>query len=242
LQVLEHLFVSIISYQQVIFQPDSHIYVSLAERLKQNGSFNYPEPRGKYNVERLPGYPIFLAIISIVFGGGFLTVVGFQAVLDSFSCVLIYLLAEKVLKSAGYNVRLVAPPPELRKGCDLAVEINLVEQPGIERVLRENDAACVSIVPLKAEPPAVLEIVKVTDFGRWVMVKAANMKLTFDKESGFIVNTSGGGCPDIPSLHAELVGKQLAEAPHPRDLGFTLCALMLERALEESLTIWEGGK
>ena len=42
---------------------------------------------------------------------------------------------EKVLKSAGYVVKLVAPPPELRKGCDLAVEINLVEQPGVERVL-----------------------------------------------------------------------------------------------------------
>ena len=40
------------------------------------------------------------------------------------------MLAEKALKSAGYIVRLVAPPPELRKGCDLAVEINLVEQPG----------------------------------------------------------------------------------------------------------------
>ena len=34
--------------------------------------------------------------------------------------------AEKVLKSADYTVKLVAPPPELRKGCDLAVEINLV--------------------------------------------------------------------------------------------------------------------
>ena len=150
--------------------------------------------------------------------------------------------AEKVLKDAGYLVKLVAPPPELRKGCDLAVEVNLVEQPGIERVLNQKDVAYVSITPLKPNTPEILEIVKVTDFGRWVMVKAANMKLTFDKESGVIVNISGGGCPDIPYLHVELIDKLLTEAPRPRDIGFTLCALMLDRALEESLALWKGGK
>ena len=150
--------------------------------------------------------------------------------------------AEKVLKDAGYAVKLVAPPPELRKGCDLAVEINLAEQLGIERLLNQRDVAYVSITPLKAESSGILEIVKVTDFGRWVMVKAANMKLTFDKENGIIVNTSGGGCPDIPILHAELIGKQLIEVPRPKDIGFTLCALMLDRALEECLTLWQGGE
>lgn len=150
--------------------------------------------------------------------------------------------AEKALKKAGYLVKLVAPPPELRKGCDLAVEVNLVEQPGIERVLNQEDVAYVSIVPLKIGTSEILEIVKVTDFGRWVMVKAANMKLTFDKESGVIVNTSGGGCPDIPYLHIELINKLLTEAPRPSDIGYTLCALMLGRALEESVTLQQGGK
>lgn len=150
--------------------------------------------------------------------------------------------AEKVLKDAGYAVRLIAPPPALRKGCDLAVEINLVEQPGIERLLNQKEVAYVSIEPLKVGTAKLLQIVKVTDFGHWVMVTAGNMKLTFDKDSGVIVNTSGGGCPDIPHLHAELVGRQLTEAPRPRDIGFSLCALMLDRALEESLALWKGGK
>ncbi len=150
--------------------------------------------------------------------------------------------AEKVLAGAGYAVKLVAPPPELRKGCDLAVAINLVEQPGIERLLNQKAVIYISIAPLKTGTSEILELVKVTDFGRWIMVKAGNMKLTFDKESGEIVNTSGGGCPDIPLLHAELVGKRLTEAPRPKDIGFTLCALMLDRALEESLVLWEGGK
>jgi hypothetical protein len=150
--------------------------------------------------------------------------------------------AEKVLKAADYAVKLVAPPPELRKGCDLAVEINLVEQPGIERLLKEKESGYVSVLPTKPGTSRLLEIVKVTDFGNWFMVKAANMKLSFDKKSGIIVNTSGGGCPDIPYLHAEMIGKRLDEAPRPRDLGFTLCALMLDRALEECLALWGGSK
>ena len=150
--------------------------------------------------------------------------------------------AEKVLRGAGYAVKLVAPPPALRKGCDLALEINLVEQPGIERLLNQRDVDYVSVTPLKTGTSELLEIVKVTDFGNWVMVKAGNMKLTFDKDSGIIVNTSGGGCPDIPYLHAELIDKPLTEVPRPRDIGFTLCARMLERALEECLDLHRGGR
>jgi hypothetical protein len=152
------------------------------------------------------------------------------------------MLAEKILKKAEYIVRLVAPPPELRKGCDLAVEINLVEKPGIERTLKQNDAAYVEVTPLKVGTPEILGIVNVTDFGDCVMVKSANMKLTYEKQSGIIVNTSGGGCPDIPHLHAELIDKPLGEAPRPRDLGYTLCALMLDRALEEGLALRNGGE
>jgi len=124
----------------------------------------------------------------------------------------------------------------------LAVEINLVEQPGIERLLNQEDVSYVGVAPIKVSTSELLEIVKVTDFGRWVMVKAANMKLTFDKESGVIVNTSGGGCPDIPIIHLSLVDKRLTEVPRPKDVGFTLCALMLDRALEECLALWKGGK
>jgi hypothetical protein len=148
--------------------------------------------------------------------------------------------AEKALKKADYQVRLVAPPPELRKGCDLAVEINLVEQPGIERLLTKKDIDYVEVRPFRLGTSEILEIVRVTDFGDWLMVKAANMKLTFDKRTGIIVNTSGGGCPDIPVMHAELLDKRVDEAPRPRDIGYTLCSLMLDRALEEGISLWKG--
>ena len=78
--------------------------------------------------------------------------------------------AEKALKRDGYAVRLVAPPPALRKGCDLAVEINLVEQVGIERLLVERDVPYVEISPLRLGTAELLDIVKVTDFGCFVEV------------------------------------------------------------------------
>ena len=149
---------------------------------------------------------------------------------------------EKVLKKEGYQVRLVAPPPELRKGCDLALEINLVEQPGIERLLQQKDVYYIEVRPLKIGTSEILGVVRVTDFGEWLMVKAANMKLTFEKKSGIIVNTSGGGCPDIPVMHAELLDKEVNEAPRPADIGYTLCSLMLDRALEESIALNRGLK
>jgi len=148
---------------------------------------------------------------------------------------------ERTVRVSDHEVKLVAPPPELRMGCDLALEFNLVEQAGIERLFKEKDVPFVRFLPLSKNAPQMCDIVKVTDFGRWVMVKAGNMKISFEKGSGIIVNISGGGCPDIPYLNAEMVDKTLTLAPHPNELGYTLCATMLQRAYEEALDIFNGG-
>ena len=149
---------------------------------------------------------------------------------------------EKAVKTAGYDVKLIAPPPQLRMGCDLALEINLVEKPGIERLLKEKGVDVVSISPLSVGTSGLCEVLKVTDFGKWYMIKAGNMKLSYEKESGMVVNISGGGCPDIPYLNAEMVDKTLDKSPQPRDLGYTLCATMLQRAYEEAVRLHKGGK
>jgi hypothetical protein len=148
---------------------------------------------------------------------------------------------EKVLQASGYETKLVAPPPQLRKGCDLALEINLVERAGVERLLNEKSASFVEILPLHGAGE-LLNIVKITDFGDTCMVKAGNMKLTFDKNTGMILNISGGGCPDIPYLHLSMIDKILTEVSRPRDIGYTLCALMLDRAYTEALALWRKRK
>ncbi len=152
------------------------------------------------------------------------------------------LQAEKIIKKAGYAVRLIAPPPAFRIGCDLALEINLIEKPAIERALEEGDAPYIQIMPIAEGTAELCGIVKISDLGNWTMVKAANMKMTFDKSSGLIVNISGGGCPDIPYLNIELIGKLLTQSTRPKELGFTLCTVMLDRAFEECLDLWQGGK
>ena len=71
------------------------------------------------------------------------------------------------------------------------------------------------------------------------MVQAANVKLTFETESGLIVNSSGGGCPDVPYLAGLLVGHGLNEAEEPRLKGHTLCSYALQKAFLESRRLWE---
>ena len=149
---------------------------------------------------------------------------------------------DRTIKSAGFDGRLVFPPMELREGCDLAIEINLAERDAVERLLKNEGIPYYIVAPIEKGSKEPLDIVKVTDFGNWEMVKAANMKLTYDKRNGIIVNISGGGCPDIPYLNLQLVGKQLDAAPSPRDLGYTLCAMMLDVALAESMKRWQRGK
>ena len=136
---------------------------------------------------------------------------------------------------------MVAPTHHLRKGCDLAVEFALMEQLGIERVLTEKETPWVDIVPVCEDTLTPVDIVRKTDFGKWLMIRAANMKLTFDKETGQIVNISGGGCPDVPFLASEIIGNQLKDTPSPKELGNTVCAYALHIAFEESRKIYDGG-
>ena len=80
-----------------------------------------------------------------------------------------------------------------------------------------------------------MDLFQTKDFGDYLMVRAANMKITVARDSLRIVNISGGGCPDVPYLAQAMIGKSLAEAPRPRELGHTLCGYALDLAYEELL-------
>lgn len=162
-----------------------------------------------------------------------------QKVLLMFGSVLKALQAEKVLKAAHISCELLVPPVELRTGCDLAVALEDLDAPAAYQALEEA-AMVITDQCQNAQGTADLsDVVTSQEFcgsdGKcYVMARAGNMKMTVEKDTGLIVNTSGGGCPDIPYLNVELVGKTLFEAPHPRTLGKTLCGLMLERAFYEA--------
>jgi hypothetical protein len=141
--------------------------------------------------------------------------------------------AENTLKAAGWNVRVKGPPPEIRTGCDLVIEFPLIEELAVLRTLQKIGLHPLQTVPVTGPLLHPVDLFHVKDFGRYLMVRAANMKLTIDKETAVLVNVSGGGCPDIPFLAQEMVGQSLEAAPEPRNIGHTLCGYALQLAYEE---------
>jgi hypothetical protein len=141
--------------------------------------------------------------------------------------------AENGLKGEGWNVRVMGPPPEIRTGCDLVIEIPLIEELDILRALERAGISPLQVVPVRSPLLKPVELFQVKDFGRHLMIRAANMKLTIEKESRVIVNISGGGCPDVPYLAQEMVHRTLDGAPSPREIGHTLCGYALQLAYEE---------
>jgi len=142
--------------------------------------------------------------------------------------------AESILKSKGWKIKVMGPPPELRTGCDLIIEFPIIEQLNIVRTLQEEGLEPLQVVPVNSPLLKPVDLFHVKDFGKYLMIRAANMKLTIDKDTTIIVNISGGGCPDIPYLASEMIGKQLATAPSPRKIGHTLCGYALQLAFDEA--------
>lgn len=149
--------------------------------------------------------------------------------------------AEAFLKKSGYDVKLAVPPPESRKGCDLAVEFNIVEKVGVENLLKDKGVNFLDIVSIDTPSTRPLDAVKVFDYGDSVMIRCGALKITIEKGTGLIRNVSGGGCPDVPFLYIELVDRRISEARRPKELGYSLCALCLDRAFEEALRLHESG-
>jgi len=141
--------------------------------------------------------------------------------------------AENLLKKEGWDVQVKGPPPEIRTGCDLVIEIPLIEKLNILRILQKAGNPPIMTVPVSSPLLQPVDIFQIKDFGKYLMIRAANMKLTIEKDTQIIVNISGGGCPDVPYLAWQMVGKSLSEAPAPREIGHTLCGYALQLAYEE---------
>lgn len=141
--------------------------------------------------------------------------------------------AEAVLKSSGLDVQVKGPPPALRTGCDLVIEFPLIMEPAARQALAAARLKPIQTVPVQDVLLEPVSLFHIKDFGNWLMVRAANMKITVEKSTRIIVNVSGGGCPDVPYLAECLVGRTLSEAPEPLSLGHTLCGYALQLAFNE---------
>jgi hypothetical protein len=140
---------------------------------------------------------------------------------------------EQILRDEGYEIRVVSPPPSYRTGCDLSVEFPLEAEAAITELLNNANLTPLDVVPITSKGMEPLHFVRKKWYGKYLMVRAANMKITVDTETKIIVNISGGGCPDVPYLATELIGQHINEAPDLTEVGFSLCAYSLNTAREE---------
>ncbi len=140
--------------------------------------------------------------------------------------------AENILKAEGREIKVMGPPPEIRSGCDLVIVFPLIEELSIVRKLSEVNVEPTQVVPVNSVLLEPVDLLHEREYGKYFMVRAANMKITVDRSTKLIVNVSGGGCPDVPYLAGQMVGKHLNDAPLPRDIGYTLCAYALQIAYD----------
>lgn len=107
------------------------------------------------------------------------------------------LRGKHVLEKAGLKIKEVAPPVEYRTGCDLALELSATEVDTAERILDEKNVLILDILFMpkdtKLVPVYLTKLIKTTDFPDYTMVRCGNMKITYQKGTGKIVNISGGG-------------------------------------------------
>lgn len=148
--------------------------------------------------------------------------------------------AEALLKQAGMEVQVKGPPPALRTGCDMVIEFPLISELEAIRILNDAKITPIQVATVEDVLSEPVSLFHVKDFGDYLMVRAANMKITVAKQSREIVNISGGGCPDVPYLAEIMVGKSLSSAPEPRTLGKTLCAYALQLAYQEMVRQCHG--
>lgn len=149
--------------------------------------------------------------------------------------------AERALRQDGFEVEVKGPPPDLQTGCDMVVVFPVLKLAAVEKALKKARLEPEKIITAADTLLDPVSLYHLKDLGCWLMVRAANMKITIDKETGVIVNISGGGCPDVPWLARQMVGKKFCDAPKPISIGHTLCCYSLQKAYDEMRRIWPCG-
>ena len=146
--------------------------------------------------------------------------------------------AENLLRQAGFRVEVKGPPPYMRTGCDMVLVCESIAEPVISRILNDANLPPEQVLPVGEGLMEPVSLYQVTDLGDWLMVRAANMKITITKQDGTIVNVSGGGCPDVPYLAAKILGENIVTCEEPRISGQTLCSYSLQKAFMEARRWW----
>lgn len=145
--------------------------------------------------------------------------------------------AERVLKESGLPVAVKAPPPHLRTGCDLSIEYPVVMEPLTLKLLANHSLEPLQHILVDSDLLEPVSVYQTTDLGDFLMVRAANMKVTVCRKTGRVVNVSGGGCPDVPYLAGLILEQDVRNVEPLLKAAQTLCGYALRLACEEAIRL-----
>jgi hypothetical protein len=83
-----------------------------------------------------------------------------------------------VIRAESWEIRVVGPPPEVRSGCYLVIEIPLIEELTILRILQKASVLPREGVPVTSLLLQPVDLYHTKCLGRYLMGRAANMKLS----------------------------------------------------------------
>ena len=72
--------------------------------------------------------------------------------------------AENILKSNGWEIKVMGPPPNIRSGCDLVIEFPLIEELSITRALSEVNIHPLQVVPVNEDLLEPVNLVDVNEY------------------------------------------------------------------------------
>jgi len=96
------LFTQTIDRPQVLLQPDSGMYLELAQGMLKTGTMVRMGSSERPSVDRPPAYPFWLSLVFSVFGESLLLAAMIQIVFDSLSCVFICYLGDLLRRGCGF--------------------------------------------------------------------------------------------------------------------------------------------
>jgi hypothetical protein len=141
--------------------------------------------------------------------------------------------AEKVLKEAGWAIRVMGPPPEIQSGCDLVIEFPIIDELNVLKTLDQARLSPLEVVPVSGPLLKPVDLFQVKDFGRLSHGAGRQHEAHGGQGNPGHRQRLRGRLPGRALSGLGAGGPPLEAAPRPWDLGHTLCGYALELAFQE---------
>ena len=150
--------------------------------------------------------------------------------------------AEAALRAACFDVRVMGPPPDMRTGCDMVIEFELMREPAARRVLTAANLSPLAAAPVRAGMLEPVSLFQAQDFGP--MAHGARGQHEAHRGQGeprhrqHSPAAAARTCPPWPS--SWWARRSTPPPRRPLSRGQTLCSYALELAFREAQRLLPG--